>query len=923
MAFPLTRLPITVELQINGVWTDISTDVRSQGGADAISIKRGIGGSGGGVAEAGSCTMTLDNNSGIYNNRNPSSPYYGLLGRNTPLRVSVAYGTPWLDCPHGVANTASTPDAAVLDIVGDIDVRVDAELAVWGEDVDVTSGTTELIGKYNVTGNQRSWRLTVNVAGQLDLTWSPDGTAQLTALSDPIPATPGSRLSVRATLDVNNGASGWTAVFYTSTTAGTSGPWTQLGSPFTLAGVTSIFSGSATLNVGDIPNLAFGNPARKIYKAEVRSGIAGTIVANPDFTAQTVGATSFTDTAPSARTWTVSAGALSNKFLRFYGEVGEWPPTWDTGGKDVTTPITASGILERYNQSKTVIQSALLRTLSTAVHLTAYWPMEDGAAATQAASPILGISPLRATGFNWASDSTLPGSAPLPQLSPPSAMTAPVPPVAVGDWTVACAFNLDTLPAAPTLLMQIGLTGGTATTVQFLVGVGVARVQALDGGGTVLGTFDVAPANFTSGWGVLQISTLTISGTVNLNAQWVMINVPGIINAVPATYAGTPGRVTSVTGAWGSGFADLRLGHLAVFTGSITAVYQDSIDGFDGETASERIARLASAQGVPMSISATGVTSELVGPQPLDTFLNAVTSAAAADEGLLYEAREFLGLRYRSRANLYNVPSALDIPYTTAGPQALVAPLKPVDDLQGVHNDSTVTRTNGSSGRSVIKTGPLSILDPPNGIGTGYDENVTLNLHSDDQPDRHAGWRTHLGTVDEARYPEMNLLLEKNPALIPSVMRMDTGSRVRVTAPLPKWLSPDAIDQMVLGYEENIAQFSWRFAFACQPYSPYKVGVVEDLVLGRVGPGGLSKLSAGVTSSATSLSVAVTGELWRTTGTNYPLDIRIAGEVMTLTAVSGASSPQTFTVTRSVNGVVKAQLANAVLQLATPSIVAL
>ena len=39
MAFPQSKLPITVELEINGVWTDISGDVRTQGGTDAIAIQ--------------------------------------------------------------------------------------------------------------------------------------------------------------------------------------------------------------------------------------------------------------------------------------------------------------------------------------------------------------------------------------------------------------------------------------------------------------------------------------------------------------------------------------------------------------------------------------------------------------------------------------------------------------------------------------------------------------------------------------------------------------------------------------------------------------------------------------------------------------------------------------------------------------------
>jgi hypothetical protein len=56
--------------------------------------------------------------------------------------------------------------------------------------------------------------------------------------------------------------------------------------------------------------------------------------------------------------------------------------------------------------------------------------------------------------------------------------------------------------------------------------------------------------------------------------------------------------------------------------------------------------------------------------------------------------------------------------------------------------------------------------------------------------------------------------------------------------------------------------------------------------------------------------------LWTTTGT--PFDINLDGERCTVTAVSGASSPQTFTVTRSVNGVSKAHAVGATVALWTP-----
>jgi hypothetical protein len=50
-----------------------------------------------------------------------------------------------------------------------------------------------------------------------------------------------------------------------------------------------------------------------------------------------------------------------------------------------------------------------------------------------------------------------------------------------------------------------------------------------------------------------------------------------------------------------------------------------------------------------------------------------------------------------------------------------------------------------------------------------------------------------------------------------------------------------------------------------------------------------------------------------------PMLIRVGGEIMSVGSVTGTSSPQTFgSITRSVNGVVKAHLAAAVVKVAYP-----
>lgn len=886
MAFPQTPLGIAVELLINGTWTDVSTDVRSQGGTDAITISRGITSSGGMVADRGTCSLTLDNNSGKYSSRNPTSPYFGYLGRNTRVRVAAAYGAPWLSVLEAGGQRASTPDAAILDIAGDLDIRADIEPAVWGDyrggsDSFDAPSYTEICGKWTNPG-QGSWALLLSDQGQLVLVWSTTGANQVSAWSTPVILPPFTRQSVRVTLDVDNGAGGFTATFYTSSTPGTAGPWTQVNQVMG-TGVTSIFNSTSPAEVGDLSTVGYVSLAKKIFSVEVRNGIGGTVVANPNFEAQAVGATSFNDTAPSPRPWTATAGAITNKYRRFTGEVSSWPPQWDTGGKDVTTPITASGLIQRLGQRKASLQSTLTRRLTNTTSMLAYWPMEDGSGATQAASPLPGVKPLAVSGLTFASDSSLAGSGALPQLAPPSSLTGSVPVAAVGDWHVEMVYKLDTLPAAPTLMFQVNLSGGTAATVQVLVGVAVVRVQALDASGTVLGTFDTTPNNFTDNWGRLQILTSTSGGTVTLTAWWLVIGAPTNWN-VSTAFAGTPGRVTSVSGSWGTGFADLRIGHIGVMPQSVAAgssPYDNADKGFDGESAAARLARVASEQNITMSVAAHAADTELVGPQPQETLTNVLQAAAQADEGLLYEARESLGLRFRGRRSLENQPS-LDLPYV-ATPQVLIAPLTPVDDDQGTLNDSTVNRTGGSWGRSVVITGALSTQDPPGGVGL-YDENITENLHSDDQTQPHAAWRTYLGTWNEARFPQVNIELAKNPALIPGVARIDTGSRIRITPPLIPQLPPDPIDNMVLGYMETLAQFSWRIGFACVPYGPYRTAVTDDYLLGRVDTDG-STLAASALSTDTTISVATPGLLWTTDPFHAPWNIRVGGEVMRVDAV--------------------------------------
>lgn len=222
---------------------------------------------------------------------------------------------------------ASAPDSAALSIVGDIDIRVQLAMDDW-----TPSTLKTIVAKWGA--NNRSYRLHVSTTGALQLSWSPDGqvgtvitktSSVVAGLSD------GSIKWIRATLDVNNGAAGHSVDFYTSNDGVT---WTPLGVTQTSAGITSIFDGTTSLQVGE--SFTTEDVVGNVFYAEVRNGINGTIVANPDFTSRPwdVGETGGATGADSVgNTWTLNgAGAViqrafaSDLDVRIKLSMDDWTP---------------------------------------------------------------------------------------------------------------------------------------------------------------------------------------------------------------------------------------------------------------------------------------------------------------------------------------------------------------------------------------------------------------------------------------------------------------------------------------------------------------------------------------------------------------------------------------------------------------------
>jgi hypothetical protein len=456
---------------------------------------------------------------------------------------------------------------------------------------------------------------------------------------------------------------------------------------------------------------------------------------------------------------------------------------------------------------------------------------------------------------------------------------------------------------------------------------GTLALQPYDAAGAAIGGgFSLSPAvNGKPGLVSVELSGTRAPGTDVDVAVKFYSQAAGALTGQTGSIAGayTIGALTSVVvNPAAAALAGVGAGHLVVRTdpgGTIldvasTPELASAASAYTGETAAARMQRLGVEENLPVRIVGDPAAASAMGPQRPDTLTSLLRECAATDMGLLFEPRDEAGLAYRTRESLYNRAAGLTVAYH--GHQ--LTDLEPVDDDRGVRNDVTVSRRGGSSARAVQDTGTLSVQAPPAGVGR-YTETVEVNTPADSALPGVASWRLHLGTVDEARYPAVPLNLAtpelaNDQAQSEAVLDLDVGGRVAVTG-LPAWLPPDDVSAGVQGLTETLGAFEHTITVSCVPESPYHVGVY-DSTESRYSENDDAVLSGGLDTVYTFPSVASAGPLFSHSDGDF--DIIVGGERMTVTAVNTTTSPQSLTVTRSVNGVVKSHLSGAPVTLFRP-----
>ena len=924
MVFPQSAAPMVVEIAPGaaagadpGTWTwaDVSNAWRTRG---KIVIGEGRTDWGADV-DPGSCALAFDNRAGNFAEHNPAGQWYGQLGRDTPLRVrwrravdtftrTTATGWGTADSGLGWLNSGSASDFSVSGGSGRHShpavnqvkqTRLPVQLVDVEQMVDV-SVPALVTGAACVTGVLARWRsindylwlrCEFDFGGtdvQLKITKVVAGVFTDLAVLDPVPGlayAAGAPLRVRAAVDGDRYMiKAWSA-------AGAEPAGWQLqatDSSVTAAGGIGVQS---WLVVGNGNTLPFG-PLFDNYRADVDM---------------------------------------------FGGFVPAWVPRWDLTSRDRWVPVTAQGALYRLKPagSSPATRSPLRRTIA-ASGVVAYWPAEDGLISGQVASALPGHPAMSVSGtvaFVATEDLNIVsltsqrfGSSSLPDLAGGGQLSVALPAAATvataAVWTVHAAARVPIASASgDVVLLELTTPGGTYVRWQvvWIKASSIERVIAYNAAGAATTILSTPSASIS--FGHPNLSVWQSGGTINVGWRWsVVASAYQYTGSVAGTLAGVATITVNSTGATVAG-DELPVGHVAVWaTQPLPYHYDGDLDAYGAavqgprlsyfnEAAHVRLARLAAEDRVAVRVPALDAADVTrMGWQLPGAPLALYQECAAADGGVLIE-RPF-GLRLRSRAELYNQTPAM-----TLAASDLAEPPEPDPAAQAYRNRWVVSRSNGSSAQAQTP-----------GVDTGtelaYEDQAELNLSTDDDLADQAGWRLWLTSASALRWPSLDLDLAARPALVDQLLCLRIGSRITITGP-PADVAGQDIDVLVEGRTVTIEHNTVDVTLNCSPARPWTVAAVDGEP--RLASDG-STLAASITSSSTSMQIASTtaNGLWTTDASDFPQDFNVGGERLTVSSISGTTSPQTAAISaRGVNGVAVAHAAGSTVDVWLPAVVPL
>lgn len=209
------------------------------------------------------------------------------------------------------------------------------------------------------------------------------------------------------------------------------------------------------------------------------------------------------------------------------------------------------------------------------------------------------------------------------------------------------------------------------------------------------------------------------------------------------------------------------------------------------------------------------------------------------------------------------------------------------DGGRNITNRVDLARRGGSSVTVEDTETALSIYEPP--VGAGLSERAeTLGLYQDSQLRAHADWLLALGINPDPRWLNM-ALAPHHVSMVgrqADILAVNIGHKVAMSGTDSLFLF-DEQRQLCTGYDEVFDGNRLHTITAHGvPENPYHVAVFDDPDHRWAAQS--STLAQALTSTQTgSVSVAVGDAPWTTASGDFPQDIMVGGERMTVSGISG------------------------------------
>lgn len=629
-------------------------------------------------------------------------------------------------------------------------------------------------------------------------------------------------------------------------------------------------------------------------------------------------------------TSTFTADDLEIRSIRFSGIVTDNRYTWNKRHNINQAELKVTGPLNRLQRPSVAPLKSSLRRGYLADNIdfpVAYWPCEEGRDGSRFESAIPGNPPMTFTGTpSLAGFDRFPCSQPVPIVGK-SVWSGPVP-----TYTATGMAQMRFLIYMP----PEGIPDNTPIASLYCTGTAAEwRLIWSTSPGIYAQVFNsVGTLVFTAGTVGIDLRGKRVRLSLELTQSGANINY-GISTATidDASFGVASGTANTLTigiatlGRIGTGglLDQVACGHLLVQSNvTPTTELRSELFAWVDENTAGRGIRICGEEHIPFgSDNRTPPPSARLGPQrPIKT-IEILRENEAADGGILLEPRIGDGmLTYICKSGLARDPD-LTLSYAVG----TVAEIKPAGDDKPIANRVVAARTQGGVYTAEQTTGPMNTGDPdssPDAVGV-YESQPTGNLFSELQLPNFATWALNVGTVPDRRFPTITFDLRATgltTAQRVALLALGPGSRLVLQALTAAKIYRD-LDFIVIGVFEVFAdRFQHRITFNVAPYEPYRIGV-WDAAASRYAPIVPSTLAAGIASAPATLSVASTAGLWTTAATDFPLDVVVGrngiGQRMTISGISGAASPQTFTVSNSsVNGVARSWASGTPVELYQP-----